>query len=259
MRRSTGVEERGAPDLEIGPMRRRHLRSVMRIESRVYPVPWSMSLFLSELALRSTRAYYVAFVGRQLVGYGENGLAGLGVGVRDADARPDTDPAQAVVRLRLYPDPPRDVFTAGHAWQQFLQRYTPPALDGLTILSYRMELVGAFGGNSRPLDVGFALVRQEGGMVRWYTDHFFVPPALMGGGIIGRMLDALIAHYRTVSHINRLEVVFGATADGSRPRGRAATNERVKLMEFFKSRGFRPQPEDDATPGRVTLNMDFRI
>ena len=50
-------------------MRRRHLRSVLRIEARVYPVPWSMSLFLSELALRSTRAYYVAFVGRQLVGY----------------------------------------------------------------------------------------------------------------------------------------------------------------------------------------------
>jgi len=50
-------------------MRRRHLRSVLRIEAKVYPVPWSMSLFLSELALRSTRAYYVAFVGRQVVGY----------------------------------------------------------------------------------------------------------------------------------------------------------------------------------------------
>jgi ribosomal-protein-alanine N-acetyltransferase len=56
-------------DVRIVPMRRRHLRSVSRIESRVYPVPWSLSLFLSELALRSTRAYYVAFVGRQLVGY----------------------------------------------------------------------------------------------------------------------------------------------------------------------------------------------
>jgi [ribosomal protein S18]-alanine N-acetyltransferase len=56
-------------DVRIVPMRRRHLRSVFRIEARVYPVPWSMSLFLSELALRSTRAYYAAFVGRQLVGY----------------------------------------------------------------------------------------------------------------------------------------------------------------------------------------------
>ena len=50
-------------------MRRRHVRSVLRIEQQVYPRPWSSSLFLSELALRSTRAYYVARVGRELVGY----------------------------------------------------------------------------------------------------------------------------------------------------------------------------------------------
>src|SRR5206468_518540 len=39
--------------VEIVPMRRRHLRAVMRIEQQVYPRPWSTSLFLSELALRS--------------------------------------------------------------------------------------------------------------------------------------------------------------------------------------------------------------
>jgi [ribosomal protein S18]-alanine N-acetyltransferase len=61
--------EPGELDVRLAAMRRRHLRSVLRIESKVYPVPWSMSLFLSELALRSTRAYYVAFVGRQIVGY----------------------------------------------------------------------------------------------------------------------------------------------------------------------------------------------
>ena len=41
-------------------MRRRHLRSVLRIEAQVYPRPWSHSLFVSELALRSTRAYFIA-------------------------------------------------------------------------------------------------------------------------------------------------------------------------------------------------------
>jgi ribosomal-protein-alanine N-acetyltransferase len=55
--------------VSIVPMRRRHVRSVLRIEQQVYPRPWSMSLFLSELALRSTRAYYVARVGRDVVGY----------------------------------------------------------------------------------------------------------------------------------------------------------------------------------------------
>ena len=58
-----------APTVELVPMRRRHLRAVLRIEQQVYPRPWSTSLFLSELALRSTRAYFVARVGRELVGY----------------------------------------------------------------------------------------------------------------------------------------------------------------------------------------------
>jgi len=55
--------------VHVAPMRRRHLRAVLRIEAQVYPRPWSASLFLSELALRSTRAYYVARVGRDVVGY----------------------------------------------------------------------------------------------------------------------------------------------------------------------------------------------
>ena len=65
--------------VEIVPMRRRHLRSVLRIEEQVYPRPWSSSLFLSELALRSSRAYCVARVGRELVGY-----AGVMISFEDA-------------------------------------------------------------------------------------------------------------------------------------------------------------------------------
>ena len=55
--------------VHVVPMRRRHLRSVLRIEAEVYPRPWSMSLFMSELGLRATRAYFVARVGREVVGY----------------------------------------------------------------------------------------------------------------------------------------------------------------------------------------------
>ena len=55
--------------VEIGPMRRRHLKHVLRIEALVYPRPWSQSLFMSELALRSSRAYFVARHGAQVVGY----------------------------------------------------------------------------------------------------------------------------------------------------------------------------------------------
>ena len=61
------VTERGAVHIES--MRRRHVRSIVRIEEEVYPRPWTTSLFLSELALRSTRAYFVARVGREVIGY----------------------------------------------------------------------------------------------------------------------------------------------------------------------------------------------
>ena len=56
--------------VHLAPMRKKHVRSVLRIEEQVYPRPWSNSLFLSELALRTTRAYFIARIGRDLVGYG---------------------------------------------------------------------------------------------------------------------------------------------------------------------------------------------
>lgn len=50
-------------------MRRRHLRGVLQIEQQVYPKPWTLGLFLSELSQRSTRLYLVARVNHRVVGY----------------------------------------------------------------------------------------------------------------------------------------------------------------------------------------------
>jgi ribosomal-protein-alanine N-acetyltransferase len=75
--------------VHIVPMRRRHLRSVLKIEAQVYARPWSLSLFVSEMALRTSRAYYVARVNGVLVGY-------AGLMVHDDDGHVTTlavDPA----------------------------------------------------------------------------------------------------------------------------------------------------------------------
>jgi ribosomal-protein-alanine N-acetyltransferase len=56
-------------EVHLVPMRRRHLRSVLRIENQVYPRPWSLALFMSELGLRNTRSYIVARVDGVVVGY----------------------------------------------------------------------------------------------------------------------------------------------------------------------------------------------
>jgi [ribosomal protein S18]-alanine N-acetyltransferase len=54
----------------LTPMRRRHLRSVLRIESHNPHRPWSLGLFMSELALRHSRTYVVARVDGSVVGFG---------------------------------------------------------------------------------------------------------------------------------------------------------------------------------------------
>ncbi len=61
----------GPDALVIEPMRRRHLRQVMPIESDAYQTSWSRSVFESELdqVRRGSRHYVVARHGRELVGY----------------------------------------------------------------------------------------------------------------------------------------------------------------------------------------------
>jgi [ribosomal protein S18]-alanine N-acetyltransferase len=55
--------------MELVPMRRRDLKRVMVIEQAVFPEPWSLPIFTSELALRKGRAYRVAREGRDVLGY----------------------------------------------------------------------------------------------------------------------------------------------------------------------------------------------
>ena len=61
----------GPPELDVVvvPMRRRHLRAVLRIEATVCPRPWTLALFLSELAAGPDRHYLVARAGGAVVGY----------------------------------------------------------------------------------------------------------------------------------------------------------------------------------------------
>jgi [ribosomal protein S18]-alanine N-acetyltransferase len=58
-----------ALEVRIAPMRRRHLRGVLRIEQQVYPRPWTFGLFLGEISQRASRVYLVARVGSEVVGY----------------------------------------------------------------------------------------------------------------------------------------------------------------------------------------------
>ncbi|HUV09985.1 MAG TPA: ribosomal protein S18-alanine N-acetyltransferase [Acidimicrobiia bacterium] len=87
--------------IEITPMLRRHVRSVLRIEERVYPRPWSQNLFLSELAMPSSRVYLVARIGRKLVGYGGMMLVAEDGHVTTLAVDPEWHRSQIGTRLML--------------------------------------------------------------------------------------------------------------------------------------------------------------
>jgi [ribosomal protein S18]-alanine N-acetyltransferase len=62
-------------DVRIVAMRRRHLRSVLKIERQVHPRPWSHSVFANELG-QSDRCYVVARLDGAVAGYGGVWYAG---------------------------------------------------------------------------------------------------------------------------------------------------------------------------------------
>jgi ribosomal-protein-alanine N-acetyltransferase len=67
-----GSADAGPPlgEVEVSPMRRRHLRSVIRIEAQAEHRGWSVGLYLAELRREHDRAYVVARVDQQVVGFG---------------------------------------------------------------------------------------------------------------------------------------------------------------------------------------------
>jgi [ribosomal protein S18]-alanine N-acetyltransferase len=55
--------------LRIEKLRRRDLRFLLPIEAKVFPEPWSVAVFNSELALRKGRLYRAAWDGEVMAGY----------------------------------------------------------------------------------------------------------------------------------------------------------------------------------------------
>jgi ribosomal-protein-alanine N-acetyltransferase len=66
------LRDRTVDALTTETMRRKHLKKVLEIESKVYPNPWTPRTFTSELQqMRAGSRYYlVAYVGDVMVGYG---------------------------------------------------------------------------------------------------------------------------------------------------------------------------------------------
>jgi [ribosomal protein S18]-alanine N-acetyltransferase len=88
--------------VRVAPMRRRHVRQVLRIEHQVYPRPWSASVFYTELAqVGTSRAYLVAEVAGRVVGYAGLWFTPDGAHVTNIAVDPHWHRRQIATRLLL--------------------------------------------------------------------------------------------------------------------------------------------------------------
>ena len=117
---------------------------------------------------------------------------------------------------------------------------------------------------NRELPVGFVLIAETTGSagqggVTWNAEEFYVPPGLTGSGITARLLDGLITYYRThpgpgsATPIAELRVQFGGSPAKTRLLGPAGRYQRVRLIEFYKSRGFQYIAPEDRLTGAISL------
>lgn len=101
------------PTVTVEPMRRRHLRSVHRIEVATNPHPWSMALFASELARPDDRIYLIARVGTRIVGYA--GVLFMGGDAHVANVGVDEEYRRRGVASRLLVEALRHALAEGQS------------------------------------------------------------------------------------------------------------------------------------------------
>jgi [ribosomal protein S18]-alanine N-acetyltransferase len=197
-------DARAAPDVVITPMRRRHLRGVLRIESQTQARGWSLGLFLGELARPDDRVYLVAKVGSQVVGFG--GMLFIG-----------TD--GHVTTLSVDPGWRRLGIATG-----LLSAMCRQAIDvGITALTLEVRahnpeaqaLYRAFGFAPAGVRRNYYAETGEDALVMWVHD--------VDQEDYARRLDVLEASAACTARVERLDANLTGPAVGGPPAGRLGT------------------------------------
>ena len=94
--------EREPFSVKLVPMRRKHTKAIMKIETAVYTQPWTSTLFVSEMALRANRSYVVAQFGSLVIGYSGMMFVGDDAHVTNIAVDPLYQKHQVASRLMLH-------------------------------------------------------------------------------------------------------------------------------------------------------------
>ena len=194
----------------------------------------------------------------------------------DCQTIPSGSPEPRAARLCLSSLKGTQDYRDSNAWQSFLQHRpgVQSTLGGREILGYALRLMDRTGVPAGPdLWVGFLIARESHGTTRkeveWSSEDFFVPPMLHGGKFVSNLLDAVIRYYKMQAPI-RLVVKLqrtsetelagsskGLQAKKSQGLAPAARYDRVREIEFYKSREFQYEQPEDPETGAISLHLDL--
>ena len=201
------------------------------------------------------------------------------VGVKDESARGESERPIKSGNLTLRALKGSDLaqFMESHTWQCFQQTYPKFSVPSeATFFGYELDLLGYDGELSRKnLEVGLVIVSEaqisnDQWKATWQSTEFFVPRSMYGGGILARLLDALVKQYEkdgaaaNSRNFVRLEVRFAPQAPGqkepsSKPKvlSQAERQQRVQDIEFYKSRGFQYIEQENPETGEIVLALSL--
>ena len=230
------------------------------------------------------------------LGFREFAKDRFGVAVQDKSARPGKERSITAGQLQLSVVTNRTAFRASRTWQSFQQRHADfniPTEAGITLFQYELDLLGYDGQlGGKKLLVGFAIVKEQRSTdnrdkvvpagpekdvwtADWQSSQLYIPQALQGGGMLARLLDAVIEHYKGGSssvpkgkfvrlnvHFTpeKPEIVGKGAGPGPKPKilSRAAREQRVQDIEFYKSRGFNYVKAEKPETGEITLTLSLQ-
>ena len=193
------------------------------------------------------------------------------VGASDPDCPRAGSAAKKLAELHLHEvTDPAVFFAKSFVAREFLQSHAIPDLTQYRVLAYELTLLDYTGGLSdQTLPVGFVLAEerilhpaQPNGpwQVEWYIGNLHVPDSLNGSGFLSKFLDAILRYYQKPDSVpgrkfTSVSVRFSPDAAASEDRrpSRAARFQRVRDIEFYKSRQFTYVGGESAESGSLTL------
>jgi hypothetical protein len=230
-----------------------------------------MNYFQRWAATASFRRWWPVIAPLYALGVREFVCKRFDVGVIDPDSPRAATAAKNLAQLHLHEvKDPAGFFAQSFVAQQYLKTHALPDLKPFRVLAYELQLLDYTGALSpQTLPIGFVLANEHLAdtkkpagpwMASWQIQHLYVPDSLSGSGFLSKFLDAVLRFYEKSDAVMGkqfagVSVQIGSETAGTKPKrpNRAEREERVRDIEFYKSRAFTYVGAENTESGSLTL------